>query len=74
MEPTKCKASPQSIIATESRRIDIRNNLKRGDIARIAQRMGVTRVWVSFVLNGRGVSEPVLTMAETLINERNQNQ
>jgi plasmid maintenance system antidote protein VapI len=48
----------------------IRLRLKRGDIKQIAARMGVHREWVSRVIRGDGVSEPVLLAAEELIRER----
>lgn len=48
----------------------IRTHLKRGDKKRIAELAGVHRVWVSYVIEGRGVSEPVLRAAEQIIAER----
>ena len=48
----------------------IRANLIRGDINMIAARAEVSRVWVSCVLGGEGVSEKVLHAAEELIAER----
>jgi hypothetical protein len=48
----------------------VRLRLKRGDIKRIAADMGIHRVWVSRVIRGAGVSEPVLAAAERLISER----
>lgn len=58
---------------SEKRRLNaIRVRLKRGDKKRIAELAGVHRVWVSYVLSGEGVSEPVLQTAEQLINEREQ--
>lgn len=57
----------------ELRRRHILDNLLIGDVKRIAKRMGVTPVWVSYVLHGKGTSEPVLRSAEALISERKQN-
>ena len=48
----------------------IRLRLKRGDIKRIAAERGVHPVWVSQVIRGEGVSDPVLQVAERLISER----
>ena len=48
----------------------IRLKLKRGDKKRIAQSMGVYPEWVSRVIRGEGISEPVLQAAEQLIHER----
>lgn len=46
-------------------------NLKpRGDRTLIAKEKKVTRTWVSLVLNGKGVSEPILQCAEKLIESR----
>lgn len=50
----------------------IRLRLKRGDKKRIAKAMGVHPEWVSRVIRGEGVSEPVLCAAEQLIREREQ--
>jgi len=50
----------------------IRNRLERGDKQRIAERQGVSRQWVYKVLDGEGTSEPVLSAAEQLIHEREQ--
>ena len=50
----------------------IRHKLKRGDKKKIAQAMGVYPEWVSRVIRGEGVSEPVLQAAEQLIREREQ--
>ena len=50
----------------------IRENLKRGDKKHIAETTGVTPVWVSYVIMGKGVSERVLRAAEQLIAERKQ--
>lgn len=55
------------------RLLRIRKSLLRGDIMRIADRAGVSRVWVSYVLHGKDTSEPVLRSAEALISERKQN-
>ncbi len=49
---------------------EMRQGLKRGDKKIIADRLGVHRVWVSKVIAGQGVSEPVLLAAEQLIRER----
>lgn len=57
----------------ELRRRHILDNLLIGDVKKIAKRMGVTPVWVSYVLHGKGTSEPVLRAAEALISERKQN-
>lgn len=54
------------------RREAILSKLKRGDKKLIAELAGVHRVWVSYVLAGEGVSEPVLQAAERLISEREQ--
>lgn len=51
----------------------ISENLIRGDINRIAVRADVSREWVSRVLNGHVVSEPVLRAAEALLAERKEN-
>ena len=48
----------------------IREGLKRGDKKKIAERLGVHWVWVSKVIAGEGTSEPVLSAAEELIQER----
>lgn len=50
----------------------IRLRLKRGDKKKIAMAMGVHPEWVSRVIRGEGVSEPVLQAAERLISEREQ--
>ena len=50
----------------------IRQGLKRGDKKMIAERLGVHWVWVSKVIAGEGTSEPVLSTAEQLIREREQ--
>lgn len=54
----------------EKRLEAIRNGLRRGE--RIAILAGVHPVWVSYVINGRGVSERVLTIAEDIIAKRGQ--
>lgn len=51
----------------------IYEKLVRGDINRIAARANVSREWVSRVLHGRVVSEPVLRAAEAMLAERKQN-
>lgn len=49
----------------------INENLNpRGDRTFIAKEREVTRTWVSLVLNGKGVSEPILSFAEKLIESR----
>lgn len=58
-------------IERENRLAAIRMHLKRGDKKRIAELAGVHRVWVSLVIKGLGVSEPVLQVAERVIAERN---
>lgn len=50
----------------------IGENLRRGDVTRIAALAGVTREWASYVLNGHEMSEKVLRAAEELIAERKQ--
>lgn len=55
------------------RRRHILDNLLIGDVKKIAKRMGVTPVWVSYVLHGKGTSEPVLRAAEALLAERKEN-
>jgi hypothetical protein len=50
----------------------IRLRLKRGDKKRIAADLGVHPEWVSRVIRGEGVSEPILSAAERLISEREQ--
>lgn len=57
-----------------SREDRIKLRLKRGDKKKIAQRMGVDPEWVSRVIRGKGVSEPVLRAAEQLIAERDKSQ
>lgn len=49
----------------------LKSQLKRGDKKRIAERAGVCETWVSLVFSGKGISRPVLDMAEQIINERN---
>lgn len=57
-----------------SREDRIKLRLKRGDKKKIAQRMGVDPEWVSRVIRGAGVSEPVLRAAEQLIAERDKSR
>lgn len=58
---------------TKKKRLElIRGSLQRGDVKRIAAIADVHDVWVSYVLHGRGVSERVLTIAETLIADRDK--
>ena len=55
----------------ELSRLDyIRLKLKRGDVKRIAAMQGVHPVWVSRVIRGEGVSEPIVRLAENIIKER----
>jgi DNA-binding transcriptional regulator YdaS (Cro superfamily) len=44
--------------------------LKRGDKKKIAATLGVHPEWVSRVIRGEGVSEPILKAAEQIIHER----
>ena len=60
----------QTTKSTNERLTYIQKCLKVGDKTQIAREMGVTRVWVSYVLNGRGTSEPVLQAAENLIHQK----
>lgn len=53
-----------------SRNDYIRLKLKRGDVKRIADQLGIYPEWVSRVIRGHGVSEPILRAAEALIAER----
>lgn len=63
----------QGVAKVELSRVDlIRLKLKRGDKKRIAQTIGVYPEWVSRVIRGEGVSEPILQAAEQLIREREQ--
>ena len=56
---------------SEVKRLEgIQSKLQRGDKKLIAEIAGVHRVWVSYVLSGEGISEPVLQAAEQLIHER----
>lgn len=57
----------------EKRLADIRSKLQRGDKIRIAKYAGVHPVWVSYVINGKGVSERVMSIAEHLIADRENN-
>lgn len=52
----------------------IRLRLRRGDKKKIAAELGVHPEWVSQVIRGEGVSEPVLKAAERLISEREPRQ
>lgn len=56
----------------QARLEEIRKRLERGDVSLIAEREGKSREWVSKVLNGRGIGEPILQAAERLISEREQ--
>ena len=57
----------------ELSRLDmIRLRLKRGDRKKIAELLNVYPEWVSRVIRGAGVSEPVLQAAEQLIAERDK--
>lgn len=53
----------------EKRLKEINKGLKRGDKRRIAERAEVSWVWVSYVLAGRGTSERILQIAESMIRE-----
>lgn len=48
----------------------IQLKLRRGDKKKIAEKLNVHPEWVSQVIRGKGVSEPVLLEAERLIAER----
>lgn len=70
------ESAPDKIIVVQNqelRRRHILDNLLIGDIKKIAKKMGVTTVWVSYVLHGKGTSEPVLQAAESMLAERKQN-
>lgn len=75
-----CKVSQENrtitlLSASERARLEaIREHLRRGDISLIAEREGKTREWVSIVINGRGIGEPILQAAEQLIRERESPQ
>lgn len=57
--------------AAEEKRLQaIRGGLKRGDKKKIADQLGVWPEWVSRVISGIGTSEPILSAAEQLIQER----
>ena len=60
----------ESIMERQERIAQIRKQLRNGDINRIAKRAGVSREWVSRVLQNRVVSEPVLKAAEAMLAER----
>jgi hypothetical protein len=47
----------------------IRLKLRRGDKKRIAEALDVHPEWVSQVIRGKGVSEPVLEEAERIIRQ-----
>jgi hypothetical protein len=73
MEVTTTKKRIIKLTDSEIRRLNaICSKLHRGDKKRIAELAGVHPVWVSYVLSGEGVSEPVLKVAEHLIREREQ--
>lgn len=55
-----------------SRKEYIRLKLKRGDIKLIAKELDVYPEWVSRVIRGEGVSEPVLCAAERIIKNREE--
>lgn len=61
-------------MGTENRIQRIRAKLKVGDISRIAQCAGVHRVWVCYVLAGKGTSARVLQAAEQFLIERERSQ
>ncbi|MDR0510894.1 MAG: hypothetical protein LBH06_07370 [Rikenellaceae bacterium] len=71
------KISPKRVFQlteAECERLAIINaGLKRGDKKRIAEITEVHRVWVTYVLMGKGISERVLRAAEALIAERKIN-
>ncbi len=48
----------------------IQGRLMRGDLTRIAKKEGVTREWVTKVVNGWGSSEPILQAVERYLAER----
>lgn len=55
----------------ENNRLEfIRKRLKRGDKKRIAELHGCSRVWVSYVVGGVGVSEPLIRLIETYLAEK----
>ena len=57
-------------IVTEQRLRNIRSEMIRGDVNRIAEMAGVSRFWATRVLRGREKSEKVLLTAEELIASR----
>lgn len=58
----------------ENNRLEsIRKRLKRGDKKRIAELHGCSPVWVSYVISGIGVSEPLVCFTEKYLAEREQN-
>lgn len=66
----KSREKIESIMERQERIAQIRKQLRNGDINRIAKRAGVSREWVSRVLQNRVVSEPVLKAAEAMLAER----
>jgi len=62
--------SEANTLYTVSRLEYIRLKLHRGDKKRIAEILDVHPEWVSQVIRGKGISEPVLTEAERIIRER----
>ena len=62
--------SEVNTLYTVSRLEYIRLKLQRGDKKRIAEKLDVHPEWVSQVIRGKGVSEPVLAEAERIIRER----
>lgn len=62
--------SEANTLYTVSRLEYIRLKLQRGDKKRIAEKLDVHPEWVSQVIRGKGISEPVLQEAERIIRER----
>lgn len=62
-------AIPKGMYAV-SRLEYIQLKLRRGDKKKIAEKLNVHPEWVSQVIRGKGVSEPVLAEAEKLIAEK----
>lgn len=75
MSELKDEKSQSFFSSPYGRRMELlRSQLRRGDKKEIAMRAGVCETWVSLVFSGKGISRPVLDVAEHIINERNQNQ
>ncbi|MCD8186194.1 MAG: hypothetical protein LUD68_07010 [Rikenellaceae bacterium] len=66
-EPEKSESNTLYMV---SRLEFIRLKLQRGDKKIIAEKLNVHPEWVSQVIRGIGVSEPVLEEAERIIRER----